>query len=273
MFGTVALEAVMEHVGTLEVFRFENSDEIQLNAFLDLLCSARRLRRLEGIVDRQRKRITSEVMVHAQAAYLEHVEGGVDRSWALGPSMEHLQLQIEGVPRPDVLYRLNGSELMFQQTGLDPTLRFPVQRWIYTQLGRMTGLEELILGLQDLSKSTMENAGLNSSMNLAAMEEAALLKGIRMFNYQSLEFSLESGLDLLAGLKELRMLDIRSTAHYIGVAELEWMHVNWPKLETIRGLETDWRWSVNYAEGPARKAAVEEWMAAHQHGIGSSFYL
>ncbi|KAF9136900.1 hypothetical protein BGX30_010719 [Mortierella sp. GBA39] len=273
MFGAVALEAVMEHAETLEVFRFESSDEIQENAFLDLLCSARNLRRLEGIVDRQRKRFTTEVMVHAEAAYMEHVDGGGDRSWVLGPSMEHLQLRIEGVPRPDVVSRLNGSELIFQQTGLDPTLRFDVQRWIYTQLSRMTGLEELILGLQDLSIGTMKFAGVDSSMNLVAMEEAALLNGVRMFNYQSLEFSLESGLNLLAELKELRMLDVRSTAHYIGVAELEWMHRNWPKLERIKGLESDRRWSVNHADGPAAKAAVEAWMAAHPHGIGSSFYL
>ncbi|KAF9538297.1 hypothetical protein EC957_006946 [Mortierella hygrophila] len=275
MFGTDALEAVMEHAETLEVFRFESSDvdEIQENAFLDLLCSARNLRRLEGIVDRQRKRFTTEVMVHAQAAYLEHFNGGRDRSWVLGPSMKHLQLRIEGVPRPDVVCRLNGSELMFQQTGLDPTLRFDVQRWIYAQLGRMTGLEVLILGLQDLSIGTMKFAGVDSSMDLVAMEEAALLHGIRMFNYQSLEFSLESGLSLLAGLKELRVLDVRSTAHYIGIAELEWMQRNWPKLETIIGLESDRRWSVHHADGLAAKGAVESWMNSYPRGIGSSFYL
>ncbi|KAF8934540.1 hypothetical protein BGZ47_010343 [Haplosporangium gracile] len=271
-FGVSALEAVMENVETLEVFRFESSDELQQNVFVDLLCSARKLRRLEGIVDRQRKRFTSEVTVHAQAAYLEHIEGGLDRSWVLGPSMEHLQLRIEGVPRPDVLYRQNGGELMFQQTGLDPALRFDVQRWIYTQLNRMTGLQELILGLQDLSLKTMKFCNVNSSMSLAEMEDAMMEKQVDAFNYLSLEFSLESGLDLLAGMKELRMLDVRKTAHYIGVAELEWMYRNWPKLESIKGLESDRRWSVNDAEGPAAKAAVEEWMAAHPHGIGSSYY-
>lgn len=274
LFGTLAFSALMENVETLEVLRIESAEELEMNAFVDVLCSARNLRRLEGIADGQRGKFTTEILVHAHETYLDHVRGEVDRSWVLGPSMEHLQLRIEGVPRPDVLYRLNGEDQPTQEgLGSDRAARFPVQRWIYTQLGRMTGLKELILGLQDLSRSTLKTIGADSSMNLAAMEEAALPKGIRMYNYQSLEFSLESGLDLLAELKELRMLDVRSTAHYIGVAELEWMHTNWPMLETIRGLETDWKWSVNYAEGAARKAAVEDWMAAHPRGIGSSYYL
>ncbi|KAH7032427.1 hypothetical protein BKA57DRAFT_477205 [Linnemannia elongata] len=271
-FGMDSWETLMNHVGTLEVLRIESAEHLAPNAMVNLLCSARRLRRLEGIVDRQRTRFTVELAVDAYDAFLDHVEGGVDRSWVLGPSMEHLQLQIQRVPRPDVMYRQSGGELMLQQTGLDPARRVPVQGWIYNQLSRMTGLQELIVGLMDLSEKTMQSCGVDRSMDSVALEEALLGRHPHAFNYLSLEFSLESGLDLLKGLKEMRMLDVRSTAHYIGVAELEWMHVNWPKMERIRGLETNWRWSVNYAEGPTRKAAVEAWMAAHPLGIGSSFY-
>lgn len=82
-------------------------------------------------------------------------------------------------------------------------------------------------------------------------ELSAVRLAYKMVNYQCLEFSsesglgllsgltLESGLALLSGLKELRVLDVRKTAHNIGVEELEWMHQNWPKLERIRGLESD----------------------------------
>ncbi|KAG0280044.1 hypothetical protein BGZ97_009472, partial [Linnemannia gamsii] len=204
LLGSFAFSALMESVATLEVLRIESAEELELNAFVDVLCSAKNLRRLEGIVDRQRKRFTTEVIVHAHDAYLEHVNGGMDRSWVLGPSMEHLQLRIEGVPRPDVLYFQNGKGLVIQEVGLNPAARFDVQRWIYTQLGRMTGLQELILGLQDLSTKAMLFTGVDSSMDIAAQEEAALRRGVRMFNYLSLEFSLESGLDLLAGMKEMR---------------------------------------------------------------------
>lgn len=266
-FGNDSWEALMEHAGTLEVLRIESAPGLPPNGMVNLLCSARKLRRLEGIVGRQRKMLTIEPDVHACATFMEYFVGHLNRSWVLGPSMEHLQLQIRGVPRPDVMYRQSGGELTIQQTGLDPNLRVAVQYWIYVQLRKMTGLQELIVGLMDLSEKTMKFHGVDRSMDSVALEEDP-----RVFNYLSLEFSLESGLRLLGGLKEMRMLDVQSTAHNIAVAELAWMHVNWPKLERIRGLETNWRWSVNYAEGPARKAAVEAWMAAHPLGIGSSFY-
>ena len=40
------------------------------------------------------------------------------------------------------------------------------------------------------------------------------------FIYRPLEFSLESGLEMLEGLKEPRVLDVKSTAHRIRLAEL-----------------------------------------------------
>jgi hypothetical protein len=271
-FGTDAWEALMRHVGTLEVLRLESVEHLPTNAVVDLLCSARKLRRLEGIADRQRNRFTTELSVHAHDVFRDHVFGERNMNWVLGTSMEHLQLHIDCVPRPDVIYRQNGGELRFNQNGLNPEWRYHVQHWIFLQLSRMTGLQELIVGLQELSAGTVKHHGVDWSMDSVALEEALPENDPHVFNYLSLEFSLDSGLSLLGRLKEMRMLDVRSTAHNIGVAELEWMHTNWPKLERIRGLETDWRWSVRHAEGPAAKAAVEEWMAAHPYGIGSSFY-
>ena len=172
-FGTDSWEALMEHVETLEVLRIESAEHLPPNCMVDFLCSARRLRRLEGIVDRQRKRFTVELSVNAFEAFLGHFVGQVgDRSWVLGPSMEHLQLQIHCVPRLDVKYRQSGGELIFDQTGLDPGWRVPVQRWIYNQLGRMTGLQELIVGLMDLSEKTMKNYGVDWSMDSYALEDA-----------------------------------------------------------------------------------------------------
>ncbi|KAF9921519.1 hypothetical protein FBU30_008417 [Linnemannia zychae] len=272
-FGAQAMEVVLENVDTLEIFRLESTEYLDVHkATLDLLCSAKNLRRLEGLADGQRSFTIRELELNAYEAYLEHIGGTRgDRSWALGPSMEYLQLQIDWIPRPDVMYRQSGQRLFFRQVQMNNDLRFQVQRWVYAQLGRMTGLKELILGFADLTDAILETYGLDYSMNPAVMEET-LLRNIRMFRYMSLEFSLESGLALLAGLKELRVLDVRAMAHYIGVEELEWMHINWPKLKTIRGLESDRRWSVKYEEGPAARAAVQAWMAAHPKGIGSSYY-
>ncbi|KAK3812565.1 MAG: hypothetical protein J3R72DRAFT_462761 [Linnemannia gamsii] len=271
-FDVEGFEALMNHVETLEVLKVESAERFEHNATVNILCAARNLKRLEGPADGARTRSTMELGVFAHDTYLDHVQGLADRNWVLGPSMEHLQLNIEGVPRPDVSYRQNGEPpILLPQ--LDPALRFDVQRWIYTQLNRMVNLQELILGITDFSQRRLSHIEVDASLDSVALEEALLVHGVRGFNYGTMEFSLQSGLGLLVGMKEMRLLDVRRTAHRIGVAELEWMHTNWPKLETIRGLESNWRWATDYEEGPAAKAAVDAWMAAHPRGIGSSFNL
>ncbi|KAF8934538.1 hypothetical protein BGZ47_010341 [Haplosporangium gracile] len=275
-FGSLALAAVLEtSAETLEVLRIENAGSLLRNEVLDLLSGAKELRRLEGAGDGQVRKSTKEFIVDAYDAYQEYVDGQRNRSWVLGPSMEYLQLSIQRVPRPDVVRRLSGGDLMFSQEGLGVGLRFEVQRWIYMQLSRMTGLKELVLGKLDFHPDVLAYCNIDlswSSMDPITFEEALLDYGIHAFNYLSLELSLVSGLDMLEGLKELRVLDVRRTAHNIGVEELQWMHRNWPKLEKIRGLRTERGWSVHRDEGKEFKANVNAWMAAHPHGIGSSFY-
>ncbi|KAF9146262.1 hypothetical protein BGX30_002518 [Mortierella sp. GBA39] len=55
-----------------------------------------------------------------------------------------------------------------------------------------------------------------------------------------IEFSLRSGLEILAPLKELRCLSVNQGAHAIGVREVEWMCKNWPHLKSIEGLYEDY---------------------------------
>ncbi|OAQ25130.1 hypothetical protein K457DRAFT_23370 [Linnemannia elongata AG-77] len=283
-FGPRALSALMKSAETLEVLQVAsagvlagNAMNLERNAMLDLLCSAKNLRRLEGVKDGRRETYTKEITVNAQDAFLERVDGGSDgegRSWVVGPLVEYFQLRIEGVPRPDVLYRQSGRPLGIRYTTLEPGLRYDVQKWIYTQLGRMTNLQELILGQMDYNPKVFSEYEFEEEevKNPVLLEERLLKERVHAFHYLSLEFSLESGLELLSGLKELRVLDVRMTAHNIGVKELEWMHQNWPKLERIRGLESERGWSVDRDEGREFKAGVDRWMAAHTSGIGSSFY-
>ncbi|KAF8929450.1 hypothetical protein BGZ47_001055 [Haplosporangium gracile] len=54
-----------------------------------------------------------------------------------------------------------------------------------------------------------------------------------------IDFSLRSGLAILAPLKELRCLTVNQGAHAIGVREVEWMCKNWPRLSSIEGLYED----------------------------------
>ncbi|KAG0072701.1 hypothetical protein BGZ89_003913 [Linnemannia elongata] len=52
----------------------------------------------------------------------------------------------------------------------------------------------------------------------------------------TLELTLESGLDRLSELKRLEVFSFEGTSHRVGKAELEWMAVNWPRLRELRGL-------------------------------------
>ncbi|KAF9330931.1 hypothetical protein BG006_006172 [Podila minutissima] len=49
-----------------------------------------------------------------------------------------------------------------------------------------------------------------------------------------LEMSLENGLEELASLKELRVLDFSNMDHRITAAERKWMRTYWPKFEELR---------------------------------------
>ncbi|KAG0070982.1 hypothetical protein BGZ89_011941 [Linnemannia elongata] len=104
-----------------------------------------------------------------------------------------------------------------------------VQRGVLRQLGQLTRLRRLHLG----------RCGRNWDMPEYSQLE---IRGIRTmavdayFDRNCLELSLESGLNELAGLKQLEELGVTQMAHRIGLIEVQWMVENWPRLRTIRGL-------------------------------------
>ncbi|KFH62448.1 hypothetical protein MVEG_11657 [Podila verticillata NRRL 6337] len=104
-----------------------------------------------------------------------------------------------------------------------------IQRQIYQQLAKLTDLRTLQLG-HDYWDSV------EFYQDLTPDAQGCLRNIDAYFQLNCLEMSLESGLDLLSGLKEMRLLDVVHMAHRIGVPELEWMRKNWPKLERVVGL-------------------------------------
>ncbi|KAF9538292.1 hypothetical protein EC957_006940 [Mortierella hygrophila] len=284
-FGPLSYEAVVRNGGTLEeldmIARLGDSREAHQSFFLNLFCTARNLRMLTGPKDGLRHLHEIAAEVHAERAFNQHIESRSGRTWVLGPMMKYMQMQVVGVPRPDVMCRDDGCELRpWMVDELDDSRRYEVQRWIYEQLGRMTGLEELVLGMidiciDDVREYIHEDYGEGAVVYPSDLEWDMAEDGLelRWINYQSLEFSLESGLELLREMKMMRSLDVKETTHRIGVAELEWMHVHWPKLKEIKGLVTRRDWTGNVEEGTKVMQDVEAWMTAHPHGIGSSYYV
>jgi hypothetical protein len=284
-FGASSYNVVMENAKTLEELHLHKwgdvTKEILHDWFLNFVCSAENLRRLTGHQHGERRARDTAVEVHAYDAFMKYVdEDGGNCKWALGPKVESLQMQIVGIPRPDVVCREDGTPLRDEVFGKESGdgRRYEIQRYIYEQLAKMTGLQELVLGLIVIDRDDLTRYGINDSVyskmaSLTDLEDDLKCEWemIKLFNYQCLEFSLESGLELLEEMKKLRVLDVTSTAHRIGVPELEWMRVHWPRLKEVRGLASERRWAGEGEDGMAVHAAVEEWMAVHPNGIGSSY--
>ncbi|KAF9125151.1 hypothetical protein BGW39_007620 [Mortierella sp. 14UC] len=224
-------------------------------------------------MDRERGIRETSVETHAFSVFMEHTNGGRDRSWALGPGTTHLQMQIIGVPRPDVLCRDNYGDLDWRVETLDGSRRFDVQKWVYEQLGRMTGLTRLSLGAIIISWKDVDMFNLDHTSNVADQEDELEAWGQRckLVNLQCLVFSLESGLHLLSGLEELEELDVRSTAHRSCAEELDWMYVHWPELKQINGLVTKRVWAEDDDQLMVRDE-VKGRMRRHPDGIGCSYH-
>jgi hypothetical protein len=265
--GPLSIRQLVADSRTLEVIKLDSWCASESAALFTLLSTAARLCRLEGVQDGSEMTYINELLLNAYDATLV-----ANHPWVLGESMRYFQMRIENVPRPDVVCDRNGAPLDNEPDALDAaamTRRYEVQRFIYTQLSRMTGLRELHLGVPDTASAP--HSWIIDARDIGLLDDPGH-NIVRDFNYSSLEFSLASGLDLLAGMKELRVLDVRWTTHRIGVEELEWMHVNWPQLREIRGLDSAREWAGDAEAGLAVKAKVGEWVAAHPRGIGSSLY-
>ncbi|KAF9159351.1 hypothetical protein DFQ26_006615 [Actinomortierella ambigua] len=87
-----------------------------------------------------------------------------------------------------------------------------IQRQVLRRIGQQKKLVSLVLGRQeDLTEKNCHQ-------------------------HNCLEMTLESGLDELAGLSQLEVLDIQFLDHRVAVPELEWMAKNLPKLRYLRGM-------------------------------------
>ncbi|KAF9129162.1 hypothetical protein BGW39_004430 [Mortierella sp. 14UC] len=109
------------------------------------------------------------------------------------------------------------------------TRSITLQRQILSRLGQLTNLTILDLGYEwrDVWSSTRPET---------------LHRGYIPYSKpftSTLELSLATGLDLLAGLKNLCVFGFEGVDHRIGKPELEWMARNWPRLEVMRGLQED----------------------------------
>ncbi|KFH62022.1 hypothetical protein MVEG_12176 [Podila verticillata NRRL 6337] len=146
------------------------------------------------------------------------IEGAdpVEVKWACATSLKWWACMIT-VPRPATN---NSEEHVFTNNGSindnnDVIESHKIQRQVYRKLGELTRLQALCLGRLDDGKHRAKKSWVQR---------------------QSLEMSLESGLDELKCLRELEVLDVSYLDHRIDLREVKWMEENWPRVETVTAL-------------------------------------
>ncbi|KAH7058033.1 hypothetical protein BKA57DRAFT_448401 [Linnemannia elongata] len=237
-FGPLSTKALLDHAATLENVRLEGCTEFNSANIQQLLCSAPRLRRFHGIsIDR----------LHNKDLALPADEL-IQSEWVC-TDLESFACKITRVPRPDLMKRTNGG-LSASTTHTTGTIEasYQLQRRVYEQLGQLTKLRHLILG---------GDIGLYSEKNVRLAFQEMSNEGVYFTptNWQTgyqndcLSMTLESGLDLLKGLKEMRAVVVEGMAMGLSnPVERDWQREHWPLLETgklfVNGYFSDPFWSL-----------------------------
>ncbi|KAG0197440.1 hypothetical protein BGX33_000614, partial [Mortierella sp. NVP41] len=207
-FGEKSVRALMEHVLTLEMFCVEtpwfSSKEIQR-----LLRSTPRLREF-NILSKNRKAAID-------------LGGWLDASDIVRPEWACTSLRIfgcpiGGIPRPDIERELrDGSASEYVLEG-NHRKSVALQKRVCSQLARLTHLRELRMGILYDSEHLHYHRYDKESER----------------QYDCLAMSLESGLDLLSGLKSLQVVALEDME--VGIDdedERRWVAQHWPQAEVL----------------------------------------
>lgn len=149
--------------------------------------------------------------------------------------LTQLDIQITNIPRPDVLYDWKGDKILPLQEGAETTTTSMemdesrrIQREIYARLATLVSLEFLQLGTYC---PQFQRADVTIPHN---RKKGSFDRGQQL---NCLEMSLDSGLDILSRLKNLRILYVQSMEHRIGIRELIWFEREFPNFHSLSGIE------------------------------------
>ncbi|KAG0371911.1 hypothetical protein BGX24_001002 [Mortierella sp. AD032] len=222
LFGRLSAKVLLAHAATLENVRLEGCTAFTSTDIQQLFCSAPKLKRFHGIsIDR-----LDEKDLTLRADEL------VQSKW-ICTSLESFACKVTHVPRPDLTRRTNGRALkgIMHTTGTIEA-SYQLQGRVYEQLSRLTKLRHLVLGgdIGEYYDKTPEWAEKERGVEGEFFDPKLLQAG---YQYQCLSMTLESGMDQLKGLKEMRAVVVEGMA--VGLsnpAELDWQKEHWPLLET-----------------------------------------
>ncbi|KAG0071821.1 hypothetical protein BGZ89_009354 [Linnemannia elongata] len=155
--------------------------------------------------------------------------------------LTYLNIQITNIPRPDVLFDWKADRILPLSEGAETTTTTSsmqmdesrrIQREVYTRLATLVNLEYLQLGAFCPPHLTVEitipHNGKTGSFD-------------RGQQLNCLEMSLDSGLDILSGMKSLKMLYVLSMEHQIGIREMKWFERELPNFQSLFGIRAQTR--------------------------------
>ncbi|KAG0317115.1 hypothetical protein BGZ97_005895 [Linnemannia gamsii] len=195
-FGFTAAEALTKHAATLEVFRLEGDYRSDGDPIDHLLCSLPNLKELSFVGN----------CVHDRGGFMNAREI-VSSEWVC-TNLEVFGCGINSIFRPELEEEIANESKSAKEESRQRSI--DLQRQIYSQLARFTKLRKLSLGFP--------------------AEELMYFSKEQYRQRDGLAMTLESGLDLLKGLKDLQEVELYYMDVGIGnPAEEAWVAENWPK--------------------------------------------
>ncbi|KAG0304003.1 hypothetical protein BGZ99_002531 [Dissophora globulifera] len=218
----------MEHCPTLEELVVGQSFDMSSTQMQQILSSSPRLHTFVTLLDNG----LPELKVMSFAAKLPHFMANdfIDldpasdalKPWECESSLRIFYAKILGIPRSDVTTDYRGVPRLDVLQETYPGQTQELQSRVYERLARFTRLEKLGLGHDDRDFDSVDFDEQSDDTD---------------YQYDCLEMTLKSGLEILEGLKQLEELNVMRMTTRIGVDEVKWMRRNWPNLRTISGLD------------------------------------
>ncbi|KAF9352862.1 hypothetical protein BGX26_009344 [Mortierella sp. AD094] len=212
-FGSLSEAALLKNAPSLEVLQTATCPRFTSPLIQKILCTAPNLIRLD-LLDR----------LHSPNPLGLKAQDIIQSKWVCD-KLEVLRVRITGIPRPDLRIHYNNPPLKkpIHEGQIEDS--FLIQRKVYSQLGAMIHLKELILGLV-----------YDGDFQSRESERYWTDRGWRQ--NECLSFTLRSGMGQLQHLKSLERIHLHGmTVGFNGAAEQLWVKDNWPALKYMYG---DW---------------------------------
>ncbi|KAK3810902.1 MAG: hypothetical protein J3Q66DRAFT_372628 [Benniella sp.] len=204
-FLSSSMNAIRKHFHTLQELRMVRAD-FQDSQFVEMLSSCPNLHTFYEIGVRG-------IRLPCNTFIDQNSHTGELKAWLCERSLKVLKVDIGLVPRPE----LKGVGVIREA---HPGQGREIQGLVYDRLARLRNLE--ILSMGDTSEEDI-----NKHLQRRTVED----------QIDCLELSLKSGLHKLSELTKLKELNVSNMKTRIGVKEVQWMTIHWPKLRVLSGLD------------------------------------